>query len=177
MKFYYSIIIFLLTSYLLFFLYCFLIPAPALSLTEKLIPSASTPTTQETKINETINNIGLIKNAPLENIYYFPLDLQAKKYDAIFLYVILTFIILIVLTIIFHKKTHVLFPIICSIIGILLVYSSLWEFTYTIPMSLYLDIEQIRFGLSNITYLLKIVGPFIFLEIILIMIGYWYKFP
>jgi len=177
MKFYYSIIIGLLTMMLFFWLFVFLIPTPKLLVTSDLVQITDNDAMQEAKLNDTLKTLALIKDKNTDKILYFEPSLESKKMTAIFLYGALAFGIMFLMIILFHSKTHVIFPMVTSLILVFIACALLWLFTNSISKDIYLDIENVRNSFSDHMNILKFFGVLGFLQVIAIIFGCWYEFP
>jgi hypothetical protein len=172
MKFYYSVIIFLLNLFIFFWLYIFLIPAPRVQTADKIIEN---PTL--TRFLELTKTLDIVKENPGEKIHYLDLDIQEKKYNAVFLYCLLTFVTILIVTIFFHKRSYVIFPMIASIVFSLIACSVLWLFTTSISKNVYLDIQATRDQYLGVVNIVKFLGIFLFVDLFVIIFGFWYDFP
>ena len=171
MNFYYSVIIFFLNLFIFFWLYVFLIPTPRVQTSDKIMEN---PTL--TRFFELTKTLNIVKENPDEKIHYFDLDIQEKKYNAVFLYCLLTFVTILVCTILFHKRSYVIFPMIASIIFALIACSILWLFTTSISKNIYLDIQAMRDQYSGFVNIIKFIGIFLFVHLFIIIFGFCYDF-
>jgi inner membrane protein involved in colicin E2 resistance len=160
--------IFLLSTYLFFWLYIFLIPSPKLIIDTAITAPANTY--EEQTLNKAIN---LVKNDNKENLYYFEKNIESKKSDATFLYGLVAFALIFFIIVILHWKSHIMFPLIASALASLLLVSVLWMFTDTIDKSLYIDIQNTRAAYKGFRAL-EYVGIFLFLDVFCIIFGIWY---
>jgi hypothetical protein len=166
--------LFLVSSLIIFWLYAFLIPTPRLYI--------SSDASIQNGVSDSESNVVIkeaLKIAKIENkgkYYYFDLKLESKRNSAIFLHSMLTLISILLVFLLFHKKTHIFFPLITSVLVAYVSNIVLWIFTNTIDKSIYLDIQGFRSSYFNLRYI-QLISIFLFLEFLVLLFGTWYRFP
>ncbi len=173
MKFFYAVIMFLLTTFILFWGYVFLIPTPGLETSEEALQRIDDT---GTNVNAFINALGVVKSVDKENVYVFEENLDIKRDNAIFLYVFVAFLTILILAILFHRRNYMLFPMIASVITALVFVVLIWLFTNSIATSIYLDLQELRTNYEGLKSLL-FLWPFLFLWLFMIVFGLWYRMP
>ncbi len=106
--------------------------------------------------------------------YIFSQDIKTKSQSVILLTTILSCISIILVIILFYKKSYLTFPMITAIVSAVCVYVILWIFPYTLPPSIYFDIAKIVENNPGI-FSLRHTGLYITLLVIIIIFTNWYK--
>lgn len=176
MRFFYALVLFILTTFTLFWVYVLAIPIPRLEIAE------------ESRINSIASTDATISNASLKaaltllktdkdtTVYVFEPKLEQKKYSAALLYVLMAFGIILFIVIFLHWRNYVLFPMITSTVLVLVFVMSLWLFPNFIDKKVYLDLQNARESFEGLKSL-RFIGTLTFLELFVLVFGIWYKIP
>lgn len=172
MKFFYALILYIITTGFFFWLMLFILPTP------RLIPIES-----ETSSSERAGILGsfysTLKEVSFEDkpeLYKFEENLDQKREGSLIVYFVFSFVFIVISVIAFHKKSHLVLPISASIISALAMCILLWVFNNSFGLSLYLDLQTIIDKYRGLEAL-KFLGLFIALDVFMIIFGYWYQIP
>ncbi len=174
MKFFYATILFLLTSYILFWGYISVVPAPKLQLSETFLANPSVK--EDGQAEELARSLRVIKGDSKNELYVFDPRLADKRSDAIFLYSLMGFGSAFVAILLFHRKSYIIFPFLAAIVFATVGCCMVWQLTNALPLGLYLDLQDILTTYSGYN-LLKFLGSFLFIELFFLVFGLWYKLP
>lgn len=154
-----------------FWIYIFLVPAPKLYLSSNEYSELYGDT------NNTLTRrmIEISKIDEKKSFYHFDPEINKKKTRPIIYYTILSMIFIVLLSVVITPRPHVGFPLIIAILITYLLTTGLWIWTNTISKNIYLDIQSIRNIYFNIKSL-QLLSTFAFIEIIIILLGLWFKF-
>jgi hypothetical protein len=172
MKFFYAIIVFLLSAYIFFWSSVFIVPTPEVYTIAEITAADTTSSrfdqrTYDTAIKE--SNKGKDENTLITDVRS-----EEKRSSALFLVSIVIFFSIFFQIILFHKKSHILFPMIAGSILAYIGYSTIWMLTNTWPKEIYLDLFQTREIFQGIKAF-QFLGGYIFVYVLIIVFGNWYK--
>jgi hypothetical protein len=177
MKFYYSIIIFLLTTFIVFGVLLRFIPTPKILVTSELVEITENSREETIRLNQTIESLRLIKDKKVDQVVYFEPGLENKRGNAILLYGLISLAIFLIMVILFHYRSYVLFPMITSLLICFAALACLWLFTTVFGSAIYIDLQSLRESFLDLQTFAKYLGVFLLLEIIVVIFGFWYEFP
>ena len=109
-----------------------------------------------------------------ENTLIFKGDLDKKRGSALFLATLITFAVIFFEIILFHKKSHVLFPLIASTIVSYIGFSILWVGNGSIPKETYLNLMNIKQNFAGIKAI-QFLGQYLAIFLLVLVFGNWYK--
>lgn len=172
MRFFYALIVFLLSSYLFFWGYIFAVPTPRLYIVDDL----KTEMQADEKDPRFMETITRLKEKNKGTIYYFESNIQGKQFGALVLYAFFAFVVIFFSVILFHKKNYILFPLIAAVTLVLISCSTLWMLTNSIPVEIYLDLQSVREQYPGVQAF-QFLNIYIFMECLILAVGKWYKIP
>jgi len=172
MKFFYAIMVFFLSLYIFFWALVFVIPTPKNYRIGDILSDQESSKLVDT--NTYTLAVEKAKKNNDDNIYIFEASTENKRNEALFLASILTFIIIFFQIIIFHKISHISFPMVAATVIAYLLYSLTWLFMSTLPSNLYIDISSIREQYKGF-FALQFLGLYLIVFLIVLVIGNLYK--
>lgn len=162
--------VFFLSLFIFFVGIVILIPTPEIFPKEQFVSSIQNTIGEETVKEEEL------EKAYADNRngdYYFELDLKVKRNSAILLATAAAFLTIVASALLFNHKSHILLPLIAASVSVLIIYSVIWLFTFSVDPKIYINLQEIRNDYSGIRAL-QLLWPYLSLAAIILLFGNWY---
>jgi len=168
MRFFYAVTLFLISLFVLFWTYIFLIPTPKLELRREIPDVTNTYSEQAV-----IQALQYVRSDDKSNLYTFETNLENKRSNVSFVYALLASGLIFLTILLFHWRSYIVFPLVASVIVVTIICMSLWMGTNTISKSIYLDLQDLRSGYEGLKAL-QFLSMFFAIEMLVIIFGAWY---
>lgn len=170
MKFFYATMVFFLSAYIFIWTLVFIIPTPTVyRIGDILKDQTSMQSVDEKTLNLAIDES---KRTNDDNTIIFASDTIQKRGSALFLVSIVTFVIIFFQIIVFHKRSHILFPMVAATIFAYIAYSSIWQFLNSFSKNLYLDLYMTRIQHEGILAI-QFLGIYLVIFGLILVFGNW----
>jgi hypothetical protein len=172
MRFFYAVILFLISSYLFFWLFVLLVPTPKVYVTDD-IKALVQSDESDTRF---VGMLERIQGESKKSVYYFEENLSSKKPGALLIYTFLTFVSIFFSVVLFHNKSFVVLPLIAATMVAYISCSLIWMLANSLPIGIYFDMLSARSAYSGLK-IFQFLGVYLFMEAFVLIIGIWYKIP
>lgn len=164
--------VFFLSTYIFLWTLVFIVPTPTTyRIGDILKDQQSIKSVSDETLEKAVSESKRTNN---DDSIIFDANVEAKKSSALFLVSIVVFVIVFFQIVIFHKRSHILFPMVAATIVAYILYSSIWQFMNSMPKPLYLDLYLTRLqneGLKGIQFL----GIYLVIFVLILIFGNWYR--
>jgi hypothetical protein len=172
MRFFYAVIMFLISTFVIFWAYVFAVPTPRIYLTDDVKMLAQSDESDP----ELRNVLDRIRGDNKATVYYFEEDLPGKRLGALVLYAFISFVIIFFSVVLFHTKSYVMLPVIAATILCFVVCSMLWLLANTIPSGIYFDLMHVRNTYGGLRAF-QFLSVYLFMNVFVLGVGLWYRIP